>query len=543
MLESDRKLVEKACDACLNFKDRKRPFVPKIQLADGRRSVLPEDLEGEELCRLAEILPSLCDHYEAGRVADALWTCRFGGGKCIEYCKTAIEHYLQVPIDSAHWIARHGFVSYARAMNLAKGLGSQSPRFLQKISSEVQSALFSGTEPKMVYDYAEFLLDKDLPEVNGSRVIECLERRFCQPELTMFEISEYGKLLTDWVRRIKGEEAAGLVALRKATRIIKIVLHEGDAGDPAVITGQLEPLLKELGGMPQIFRKEHGVDATIKQIRSLLSSAYLRSTKTMQHFVSDPIDLTAEIRKWEQKMKGLDPNVAMQHLLAVPVFAYEHHCKRVEEIMAETPLLGIFPVRQIDEQGRPIAQEKGRMEDGAGDGRSYISRMVYVNTVKIAVKACLRPSHCVMKSEHPLSIEFFGEIVCQSRIVPDQRREVVAKGLFYGYRGDYETACYILIPQFEQILRELLKGKGIETRHLDSVVEKEGELSLSSLVERSEGVMPANFVFEIKTLFGKAPEMDLRNKFMHGNIGDCNHAEVVFYIWWFILREVYKGCL
>ena len=112
------------------------------------------------------------------------------------------------------------------------------------------------------------------------------------------------------------------------------------------------------------------------------------------------------------------------------------------------------------------------------------------------------------------------------------------KILFAGYERDFITALHLLIPQFENSVREHLKLAGATTTNID----KNGiqnENGLSTLLELPEiiQVFGKDFAFELYSLFCDSFGPNLRNGLAHGLLdeGDCNSTFSI-YAWWLILE-------
>ena len=137
-------------------------------------------------------------------------------------------------------------------------------------------------------------------------------------------------------------------------------------------------------------------------------------------------------------------------------------------------------------------------------------------------------------NEIPLS--FFQFLVDQSSCVSKKCRNLFAKGLYYGYLGDYYVASCLLVPLIEAFFRGFCVANGI------SITDKnQRPLGLGVLLGKkdvkklfSEGVY-----FEIRALLSGKQGLNLRNIIAHGDIDDEKaHSMEFFYVWWFSLRLV-----
>ena len=89
----------------------------------------------------------------------------------------------------------------------------------------------------------------------------------------------------------------------------------------------------------------------------------------------------------------------------------------------------------------------------------YLHNMIQTNQVDISLKTkChIYPALTILLKEYNESItkEFLYEIVRILQI--DQTTELlIVEGLYYGFRKEFVAAIHILIPQIENILRNLI---------------------------------------------------------------------------------------
>lgn len=166
-VKEDLALLARVCSPILDFRKKGTPYVPHINLSDGRRTPVPEDLTDSELRRLSEMLPGIDDARLSARIADVLWIRKFGRDKCQSYRDLAIDRYLAVPINAMSWIAGGGEVSLRRAVALAREDKRRREEILVRISVVVQSSLFGDCGIMMLCPLAQFLLDYNLPNVEN----------------------------------------------------------------------------------------------------------------------------------------------------------------------------------------------------------------------------------------------------------------------------------------------------------------------------------------------------------------------------------------
>lgn len=528
-IKADLTALSIACGPALSANKKNiLEFKPHILLCDGRRSAILEDLDESQLIRLARILPLVQDVRIRARIADVLWTRKFGGRECQRYCQIAIDNYYRHDISAQGWIAKGGKTAWKRAVELAKNLKKDSSSVLLKMTKELQDRIVAGDDPKMSCLWAKFILRNNLPNANGRQIINALKRTL-DSGLDFHAAIECYDTISAWQKQMGDENSAFETILAKADYVVSWAEDGVDNGEPAVIQGQLEPVYTEVYNLPSAFRAMTEAQKTIDRIRGLLTRVYKAEIDTMQHFRGEPIDLILQIKHYEEMAKGKSAGEALGVLLNVYRFDLKSHKEEVEKNRKTHPKFGVFPMTQVDVDGRPIAVD---------DMNEWYSRTIYLWQIELVVKSAVKPMLAVMRKEHPANPGSFSELVAQSKFVPEDRREVFSKALYYGYMGDFETAAYLLCPQLENALRVLLKSADIETRQLDKDVKKERELSMALLVDKCQAIFESELAFELKTLFGRKPDLDLRDRLLHGNVPVCNGDPKIVYIWWRLLKMI-----
>ena len=131
------------------------------------------------------------------------------------------------------------------------------------------------------------------------------------------------------------------------------------------------------------------------------------------------------------------------------------------------------------------------------------------------------------------------KIVDKSCIIKNSRKQIVSKGLIFGYNKDLESSLAILIPQFEQAIRELAYQCGdvkykINSNLIESVNGLEYYFKNGSILENT---IDENLFFSINSVFVNEHGLNYRNNFAHGCIESFNNYQSL-YAWWLILHTI-----
>ena len=207
----------------------------------------------------------------------------------------------------------------------------------------------------------------------------------------------------------------------------------------------------------------------------------------------------------------------------------------------------LFPIGILGKDGKSIAKSRpikksndevdlGAFQDALEHRTSelmdFFSQIMIWNTLNY------------IRSKFVIEEKDIREIVENSVIVPEDRKEAYIKGLMAGFLGDFLTALYILIPQVENSVRELAMQCGEPVYNLnENGIE---ELKTMHAVLELEGVkecLDDDFLLAIKTIFCSKFGFNMRNDIAHGLVADKQfNSYKVLYTWWFILKMCYMFC-
>ena len=144
----------------------------------------------------------------------------------------------------------------------------------------------------------------------------------------------------------------------------------------------------------------------------------------------------------------------------------------------------------------------------------------------------------MIKDKCPNIYDYAAKEVEKSYIVPDSRKEIVKKGIKYGFNLDFESALGILIPQMENCIRKLAEICGGSRYKFEKNIENVNgvEYLLNSILQKS---LDIDIYFGICAVFYNKFGLNYRNRFAHGLIDNFND-NIAVYVWWYCL---YLICL
>jgi len=155
-------------------------------------------------------------------------------------------------------------------------------------------------------------------------------------------------------------------------------------------------------------------------------------------------------------------------------------------------------------------------------------------------KSALIEGFKILQREHNLRLEDFFHLTQLSPFIPEDRSRDIARGLYFGYDGDFLTSLHLLAPQIEHIVRYHLNNSDVKTTMIEDGIET--ELSLNALLKKEEikKVFNEALIIELKTIFTHPSGFNIRNDVAHGLVSTNNYNQVsFFYAWYFLLRTTF----
>lgn len=164
----------------------------------------------------------------------------------------------------------------------------------------------------------------------------------------------------------------------------------------------------------------------------------------------------------------------------------------------------------------------------------------------------IEPARRTLLTRFAIAERHVAPIVVNSPFIPAGRVEMMAVGIARMIQGDYLTACHLLYPQLENILRHILVTHGEDPSKIEPDL-LQGDRALGALLNvdrpRLTEILGEDAVHLIDIVFNFRPDTSLRNELAHGKLGwGAFHSPYAIYGCWFILwlvalplRRYWKG--
>ncbi len=498
------------------------PFTPKRQNSTSKTFTL-SNLTPELVFFLSDIIDNINNNLLKSRIADICWIMK--ETKSISHALTAIKNYMTINITE------NGYTFYGKnclkrasvlILSIKDGAKDLYDLFIDKILSYTTNSNI--TKIFYIWEYSDLLLNFCISESQINDIIKHHYKEIdnCKTVNDYCEIDRGYKSLINWHNKsnnypeeIKTKIAQGFNWVDFAESFDNhIARHE-----------HINTAINILKKIPKKYRVEYHLDIKIAELTKLYKSEGIFCLSEM-YPISHSTDITEKVKQTKSIFTGFSNSSALEYFIRLQTFADVSNFK----LNLLSPL---FTKTTFDNNGRTVAKNNGQ------DTFKIEIYDQYKLHIAITYGGYIKPALEQLQLLNNIPEHLFYEIVYNSPFVPKERKDIVSKGLFMGYCGDFVSAIHILVPQFEHCIRHLLQLNGEITTKSDEGIEV--EVGLSSLIKNPKlnSILGESIKFEIEAIFCTKDCYNLRNDLAHGlvNYSDC-HSSFAVYSWYFILKLI-----
>ena len=494
---------------------------------------------------LKEVLKHPIADINRAKINDFLWVAE----KDFSAAKLAEEYY-QTHMESTEEFD-FNFMAINRLVFLSKKLSSKETddTIRKKLLIRVMDQYGNEDHGRILYLIQTAMCEK----VDTDYLIQYTERilnTYDDQSYDFYIIGEFCDVLEQlyytknkWQKkRCVSEPKLIEIRRRKAQAILAAerTLNEQNAGN-------LIPSVHLLKDVVNILKTITGTEAERKEILKKIDAIEKKMISEMPVF-SAKHDNSETVKQLIWQLEVLDKEEALCYFAS---FIPLPEKSRIEESVTKSADVmevgGLFPVGILGKDGKAIAKSKPIKKSGdkidsaafqesierrTSEFMGYFSQIMIGNTLNY------------IRSKFQVEEKDIREIVKNSIIVPEARRESYVKGLMAGFSGDFLTALSILVPQVENSVRELALecGEPVYNLNEDGIE----EIKTMHAVLELEGVkehLDEDFLLALKTVFCSKFGFNMRNDIAHGLLSDKQFQSYqALYTWWFVFKICYMFC-
>lgn len=534
-------LLRDICSIVMQTSNRAAPWVPMVTWANGTRSAIVDDFRGPQTDVLSAIVGQIADAGLRARIADiAWWNNRCDGHSAavaIEAYCDCVMGLLDGTLKTSHGRAgpHEAYDFMHRGMLMAKDSTSRKKR-PPRVAETFEALNAAAREQNDIWTFVsltELALDYPLRQP----VIAAADLEAFASSIPVGTYPPAVKRAWDLAAQLYhniGNKEARQRCLKGGVEQL-LAMREQVKGSATAEASWVQQALMALQHVEGMEDHEYALEielrrlqkASLKQMRSMEINLQLEGVpdRIAEQFGS--FSLSESLKRFAFMTSSRDPDKLRADAL---------------QMRDKAPFMSIMPVNHIDGEGRTESKSAGASTDGEPDEAWHfrmIGRSERICRARV-VRGFLNPARMVIQARFGISERHFHAIVGLSAFIPEDQKPIMALGFTRLFQGDFMSATYLLIPQLEPCLRQLLRINGIEpSKRRDDGTEE--DLSLGVLLSRFqaqlERIIPAAAVFEINLLFNAKPGPELRHEVAHGQIsaGAC-FTDDLFYANWFLFH-------
>ena len=526
----------------IHFKpdDRSEPYGPQFVM-DGRRSMIPADLRGDQSAAIAELVPTLQNPGLRARLADIVW---FNDRKLASMARRAIDAYCEAVqlvlegtaeyFDKDRVASGHdGCDMLRRACQIAGATGWKDPeasRLKALISAVIRDAL-NRKDHRGFFDSGDIALQF---AVDDPAMIAINAETFAASEdIDPHWSRDLWELAARAYRALGNQQDCDRCLIGAAET--RVTIADSAGGEGMVAASSIMDAIKTLRHLPNTRERRRELEERLRHAQAAVCD--------QMGTISTQFDLTEFIEHARQWVSGVSlPQALGQFAVLTPSPEPDDLYAAARSEAEENPLSSMMSSTMVDEDGKVVSKSPGML----GDRRDADIALRHVIARhegwrrQTDVHGLIEPARHLICSEHSLHQHHLRLIVEMTPCVPADRVALVTTGFTRFFGGDFFSALHILVPQLEHSLRHLLEQAGVEPSAIRSDMTQESRtLSVMLHKERTtlEGVLGPAVVFEIENLFDFRAGPSLRHRIAHGLVSaaECYGTDSV-YACWFMFR-------
>lgn len=496
----------------MGYSERDDAYLPRFAMADGRRSFAMEDLDDDGVEILKECLPFIEQPRIKAQLSDIIWVKT----KDYTYARMAVAANLELfdkLYDPYEWVDCYRAIY--RAFLIALRLGQKGSDFINVICH----------------------IDKVIRDMDGTDPL-FLSLRLIQlvtPHAGNGDAEYYLQLTQKIFSRAKEGGAHGQGIIETAHDVIIELLKKlNRSGEirtaKLVLAGCYEELASALAEQPhqaiQLLQKAYNLyDNRLDQERvvAIRTSMAHCQQAVMEMMASIPmeVDITTireEVGSWFEGL-SIQERVVQYGRIAT-IYDIEKVKQGVLEDSGKYIITSLFSKSFLDREGHLVKSVPPLdLQDPQKDEKVFRAHMlVYVTDRRnLDESIFLRLAYDKLRNQGYVSMDDLDFLVDRNAVIPDDRKEIIKRGLQLGVNGELYAAIHILLPQMENLIRELVKMCGDTVTFLREDGTEEFK-PLSELLEsrKLKESYDENFLFTLSTLLNERGGPNLRNENAHG---------------------------
>lgn len=534
------RLLSKICSCCLDLSS-KDVFKPLVQ-SDGKRSFIPSNLTKSETDYLIAIVDNIDLSVLKARVADILWL--YTKPRNIRHLEIAIQQYLAISL-SKELFQPDIYDFWHRATMLAKSSNKQNEldqikiKFLQEIDNPTNDWDFH--QLKIAEIILQTELDKSLFEQLADKLVLVQQQFSPQNDFNVVEQYLNTAIILYKKAGLTDKEIATIHSLAQAQEM------HGDFRQPEsnmVANNFYKMALQIYRNIPSKYRTEYQAEASLSRIENKITHSGQTMMNEMQ-LLEVKKDMSELQKQSIERIQGKQSlfETLLYFSCVSSTKSYQEILEETKDVIRQSVFQHIMPVQAVSLDGRKIDEIPALNEHNQDEVVFKTAIKNFSIKIQMAVNGCIIPALNQIQNDWIISKDDLIELCRYSAVVPENRVNLLANALYFGFEMNFPACIHLLAPQVENMVRQLLKKQGISTTTIDAQG-IENEIGLSSLLDKEQAkeILGDDLWFELQAVFTSPLNANLRNEVAHGLLDD-NSSNSIFsvYAWWLVFKWVIRS--
>lgn len=521
----------------LDAESKNAPITCAVKFIDSR-SISPEDLKQDQRAFLENLYPKLTTGLLKSRIAEiALMLDKPRRWALVD---EIIEGYLAAPLSDDTWFTRQEDF-WTRVLTLSRQFGKEMS--VRRVESEIQRYIdeHSPENPGISVPLYNFIHKQHLLDSNaGKNVAGVMAFGAYEKSKNNYSLAErLFSLAAEFYKRQKSPSDQSTALFESAECLFLEAEQRAQIGDQGnlIASGLYEKALQRYRLIPTAHRGLNGADRRIEECLRRVRAHGELSLEDMLTFQLPPTDLTelAKLSIEHVSNKG-DLLKACLHFVGLRTITVESLQDDEQEQFRISDLFGsVF----LSGDGRAV----GRTGVDSSDHARVRLMQSFDFSLKLAVAGEILPAMHQLLNEYNIALRFFEELCYCSPLIPADRVQLTARGLYLGFEYRFSESIHLISPQVEFMVRNLLKEAGVRTSVIDEAG-IENEVGLSSLLDKPEAktLLGNDLHFNLVLLYTDPLGANIRNYVAHGLLNDhSSQSDAVVYAWWLYFKIIFMS--
>lgn len=513
------------------FDTPSEPYGPRA-IFGNKRTYVPSDLSESDISVLKKLAPMTKNPSLRARLYDLIWVLRKDHNACAEAAKQYFDAGDCLNTND-NWVSAEA--CYKRGMQLATVLGRNKTLY-KTLTDRLVLAVrktFRSQNARSVR-FMSLLLQFGCGDPNEFASLAERAAQNFEKKKDYYQAKMRWKRAAEFFKGAKNDTKEKECSIAYAESFVSEAKQKADGPNGNVFAAAS---LLQCG--IEALRQAGGDKHRIAELRKQLAE-YQENFSYEETFFSADLAEYAENNQKIVQGKSLEDALfifALYHPLVRP----EEEKQKVIEQIGKTPLAFLFSGSLIDEHGRSIANRPGLTFDSVEENQEALEQHTFASTQinwNCRTIGFINSVREQILNEHYPTFEDLLFIVEHSPFVPIGYEKTFLRGIHAGFHGDFQTACYFLVPQIENSLRNILEVAGVDTTNLLSDGTQPAK-TLGALfnIPELEQILGADMLFELRGHLIEKSGYDFRNRLCHGFLADNDFMRVpAISVWWLVLR-------